>query len=77
MEVLLLTEFEERLLKQNEALTNELKLLREQNQFLLNKLYGRSSEKSIDPNGQLDLFEEDSSFNLAETTEEKTVFEEI
>lgn len=72
-----MTEFEERLLKQNEALTNELKLLREQNQFLLNKLYGRSSEKSIDPNGQLDLFEEDSSFDLAETTEEKTVFEEI
>lgn len=71
-----MTELEEKLLKQVEALTNELQLLREQNDYLIKKLFGRSSEKNIDEK-QLDLFDDDSSFNLAETTEEKTEVEDI
>lgn len=72
-----MTELEKQLLKQNEALTNELQLLREQVDYLTKKLFGRSSEQSSDSKDQLDLFGDDSSFNLAETTEEKTVVEEI
>lgn len=72
-----MTELEEKLLKQNEALTNELSLLREQVDYLTKKLFGRSSEQSKDDDNQIDLFSDDSSFSLAETTEEKTVFEEI
>ncbi|UDM71615.1 IS66 family transposase [Vagococcus fluvialis] len=72
-----MTELEEKLLKQNEALTNELSLLREQVDYLTKKLFGRSSEQSKDDNNQIDLFGDESSFSLAETTEEKTVFEEI
>lgn len=72
-----MTELEEKLLKQNEALTNELRLLREQVDYLTKKLFGRSSEKNLDDKNQIDLFDENSSFNLAETTEEKTIFEEI
>ncbi|WP_288394919.1 IS66 family transposase [uncultured Vagococcus sp.] len=72
-----MTELEEELLKQNEALTNELSLLREQIDYLTKKIFGRSSEQSKDDKNQIDLFDDDSSFNLAETTEEKTVFEEI
>ncbi|MGX7014853.1 IS66 family transposase [Vagococcus silagei] len=67
----------EQLLKQNEALTNELQLLREQVDYLTKKLFGRSSEQSSDAKNQMDLFNDDPSFNCAETTEEKTVFEEI
>ncbi|MGX4687036.1 IS66 family transposase [Vagococcus sp. JNUCC 83] len=72
-----MSELEEKLLKQVEALSNELSLLREQNEFLMKKLFGRSSERNTDDKNQIDLFDDDSSFNLAETTEEKTVFEEI
>ncbi|MGT2625357.1 IS66 family transposase [Streptococcus thoraltensis] len=40
-------------------LTNELALLREQVAYLTQKLYGKSSEKSIQVNGQLSLFDEE------------------
>lgn len=63
--------------KQNEAQTNELRLLREQVEYLTKKLFGRSSEKSVDLDGQLDLFQDDTTFMTAETTEEKTIVEEI
>ncbi|WP_088835899.1 IS66 family transposase, partial [Streptococcus pneumoniae] len=36
-------------------------LLREQVAYLTQKLYGKSSEKSVCPSGQLNLFEEESS----------------
>lgn len=72
-----LTELEEQLVKQNEALTKELALLREQVDFLTKKLFGRSSEKTSNLAGQVDLFEDDTFFNCAETTEEKNVVEEI
>ena len=42
------------------GLTNELALLREQVTYLTQKLYGKSSEKSVCPSGQLNLFEEES-----------------
>lgn len=57
--------------KQNEAYAQELHLLREQVAYLTTKLFGRSTEKSEDLNGQLDLFNDDKLFNQAETTEEK------
>ena len=63
--------------KQAEAYMTELRLLREQVEYLTKKLFGRSSEKSVDLDGQLDLFHDDASFKTAETTEEKTVVEEI
>ncbi|EQA5418138.1 transposase domain-containing protein [Enterococcus faecalis] len=63
--------------KQNEAYAQELHLLREQVAYLTTKLFGRSTEKSEDLNGQLDLFNDDKLFNQAETTEEKTIVEEI
>jgi len=63
--------------KQNEIQINELRLLREQIEYLTKKLFGRSSEKSDHLDGQVDLFEDEESFRLAETTEEKTVVEEI
>ena len=53
--------------KQNEAQTNELRLLREQVEYLTKKLFGRSSEKSVDLDGQLDLFQDDTTFTMAET----------
>ncbi|MDT6095158.1 transposase, partial [Streptococcus pneumoniae] len=37
----------------------ELALLREQVAYLTQKLYGKSSEKSVCPSGQLSLFEEE------------------
>ncbi len=43
----------------NQQLTNELALLREQVAYLTQKLYGKSSEKSIHVNGQLSLFDEE------------------
>ncbi|VML85300.1 putative transposase remnant (pseudogene) [Streptococcus pneumoniae] len=43
-----------------DSLTNELALLREQVAYLTQKLYGKSSEKSVCPSGQLNLFEEES-----------------
>ncbi|MDS8414025.1 transposase, partial [Streptococcus pneumoniae] len=42
-----------------DSLTNELALLREQVAYLTQKLYGKSSEKSVCPSGQLSLFEEE------------------
>lgn len=43
-----------------DSLTNELALLREQVAYLTQKLYGKSSEKSIYPAGQMSLFEEET-----------------
>ena len=43
-----------------DSLTNELALLREQVAYLTQKLYGKSSEKSVCPSGQLSLFEEEA-----------------
>lgn len=44
----------------NQQLTNELALLREQVAYLTQKLYGKSSEKSSYPSGQMSLFEEET-----------------
>ncbi|WP_447584486.1 transposase domain-containing protein [Streptococcus pasteurianus] len=49
----------------NEQLSNEVALLREQVAYLTQKIYGKSSEKTIQINGQLSLFEEE------QLTEEK------
>ena len=38
-----------------DSLTNELTLLREQVAYLTQKLYGKSSEKSVCPSGQVSL----------------------
>lgn len=43
-----------------EQLTNELTLLREQVEYLRQKLYGKSSEKVVHQSGQLSLFGEES-----------------
>ncbi|QHF54879.1 MULTISPECIES: hypothetical protein [Streptococcus] len=43
-----------------EQLTNELTLLREQVEYLRQKLYGKSSEKVVHQLGQLSLFGEES-----------------
>ncbi|MCK3882974.1 hypothetical protein HO539_04135 [Streptococcus suis] len=43
-----------------EQLTNELTLLREQVEYLRQKLYGKSSEKVVYQPGQLSLFGEES-----------------
>ena len=43
-----------------EQLTNELTLLREQVEYLRQKLYGKSSEKVVYQPGQLSLFSEES-----------------
>ena len=43
-----------------EQLTNELSLLREQVEYLRQKLYGKSSEKVVYQPGQLSLFGEES-----------------
>ena len=43
-----------------DSLTNELAPLREQVAYLTQKLYGKSSEKSVFPSGQLSLFEEEA-----------------
>ena len=50
-----------------DSLTNELALLREQVAYLTQKLYGKSSEKSDCPSGQLSLFEEEQ--NLEEDSD--------
>ncbi|MGQ7340955.1 transposase domain-containing protein [Streptococcus suis] len=42
-----------------EQLTNELSLLREQIEYLRQKLYGKSSEKVVYQPGQLSLFGEE------------------
>lgn len=44
-----------------DSLTNELALLREQVAYLTQKLYGKSSEKSVCPSEQVSLFEEEVS----------------
>ena len=44
-----------------EQLTNELTLLREQVEYLRQKLYGKSSEKVVHQPGQLSLFGDPSS----------------
>lgn len=67
----------DRIQKQNEAYAQELHLLREQVAYLTKKIFGRSSEKNNDLDGQVDLFKDDELFNQAETTEEKTIVEEI
>jgi hypothetical protein len=41
-------------------MTNELTLLREQVEYLRQKLYGKSSEKVVHQPGQLSLFGEES-----------------
>ncbi|MTV97212.1 transposase [Streptococcus pneumoniae] len=46
-----------------DSLTNELALLREQVAYLTQKLYGKSSEKSVCPSGQLSLFEEEQTMD--------------
>jgi hypothetical protein len=61
----------EKLSQQNEAYSTEIRLLREQIDFFTKKMFGRSSEKKVDLEGQLDLFKDDESFKTAETTEEK------
>ncbi|HET2106335.1 TPA: transposase [Streptococcus pneumoniae] len=43
-----------------DSLTNELSLLCEQVAYLTQKLSGKSSEKSVCPFGQLNLFEKES-----------------
>ncbi|MEY8463824.1 transposase [Streptococcus merionis] len=43
-----------------ESLSNELALLREQVAYLTQKLYGKSSEKSPQMDGQLSLFGEET-----------------
>jgi uncharacterized coiled-coil protein SlyX len=43
-----------------EQLTDELTLLREQVEYLRQKLYGKSSEKVVHQPGQLSLFGEES-----------------
>ena len=43
-----------------EQLTNELSLLREQVEYLRQKLYGKSSEKVVYQPGQLSLFGEEN-----------------
>ncbi|HFE9850353.1 TPA: hypothetical protein ACGBG5_001202 [Enterococcus faecalis] len=65
------------LLAQVEAQANELRLLREQVVYLTKKLLGRSSEKSVDLESQLDLFQDDESFKTTEITVEKNIVEEI
>lgn len=42
-----------------ESLSNELALLREQVAYLSQKLYGKSSEKTITVSGQLRLFDQE------------------
>ncbi|MGL9970504.1 hypothetical protein IGI80_001409 [Enterococcus sp. DIV1420a] len=78
------TELEKQLMKNNDALlaqveaqANELRLLREQVVYLTKKLLGRSSEKSVDLESQLDLFQDDESFKTTEITVEKNIVEEI
>ncbi|MFS5684697.1 transposase [Streptococcus agalactiae] len=55
----------EKLLKIIKQQSNEIALLREQVVYLTQKIYGKSSEKTIQINGQLSLFEEE------QLTEEK------
>ncbi|MEW4353744.1 transposase [Streptococcus pneumoniae] len=43
-----------------ESLSNELALLREQVAYLTQKLYGKSSEKSPQMDGQMSLFGEEA-----------------
>ena len=50
-----------------DSLTNELAPLREQVAYLTQKLYGKSSEKSVYTAGQLSLFEEEQ--NLEEDSD--------
>jgi transposase len=60
----------------NEANAEEIRLLREQINYLTRKLFGRSSEKSIpEIDGQQSLFDdkENTSFMTSETTEYETV----
>ncbi|WP_017768231.1 transposase [Streptococcus agalactiae] len=58
----------EELLKIIKQQSNEIALLREQVVYLTQKIYGKSSEKTIQINGQLNLFEEE------QLTEEKADF---
>ena len=44
-----------------ETMANELALLREQVDYLTQKLYGKSSEKTMPMTGQLSLFDQDQS----------------
>lgn len=55
----------EELLKIIKQQSNEIALLREQVVYLTQKIYGKSSDKTIQINGQLSLFEEE------QLTEEK------
>lgn len=55
----------EELLKIIKQQSNEIALLREPVVYLTQKIYGKSSEKTIQINGQLSLFEEE------QLTEEK------
>ena len=49
----------EELLKIIKQQSNEIALLREQVAYLTQKIYGKSSEKTSQANGQLSLFEEE------------------
>lgn len=49
------------LLETNARLTEQVALLTEQVAYLTRKLYGKSSEKGLGADGQLDLFDENSS----------------
>lgn len=49
----------EELLKIIKQQSNEIALLREPVVYLTQKIYGKSSEKTIQINGQLSLFEEE------------------
>lgn len=62
------------LTKQNHELLSQIELLTEQVRQLTKIIYGSRSEKSKyqAPDGQLSLFDEDSSFNEPEQTEEKS-----
>ncbi|HGL2241842.1 TPA: transposase [Streptococcus pneumoniae] len=48
-----------KIIQQQSATIDSLALLREQVAYLTQKLYGKSSEKSVCPSGQLSLFEEE------------------
>ncbi|MGG3690168.1 IS66 family transposase, partial [Caldifermentibacillus hisashii] len=60
--------------QQNEALSKQIKSLTEQVRYLTKLLYGSKTEKSKynTPDGQISLFDDDSSFNDSEHTEEQS-----
>lgn len=55
------------LMKQLQVMSEELRFLREQNQYLIQQLFGSKKESINDPN-QLDLLKDDELFNCPEQT---------